>query len=122
MSRPRVFDHTALLALFKGREDAFAMWEDADRGETPLIMPAVALAEANALIGASHDSWTALLYPADVNVAPLDSSQAIDIGLRSGSLTVRHVVYEARAIEGVIVTGAPWQYPADAGPVRAIGT
>jgi hypothetical protein len=40
-------------------------------------MPAVALAEANTLIGASRGAWTTLLYPAHVAVAPLDSSQAI---------------------------------------------
>src|SRR5262245_36197001 len=65
-----------------------------DRGETPLVMPAVAVAEANHLIGADHNAWSALLYPADVTVVPLDSSQAtLDIGLRPGGLVARHVVY-----------------------------
>lgn len=38
-------------------------------------MPAVAVAEANHLIGADHNAWTALLYPADVTIAPLDSGR-----------------------------------------------
>jgi hypothetical protein len=113
-----VFDHTALVALFNGHPEAFALWEEAGRGETPLMMPAVAVAEANNLIGASHDAWAALLYRADVAVAPLDSSQAIDIGPRAGGLVARHVVYEASAVGWIIVTRAPWQYPAGDGPVR----
>ena len=96
------------------------MWERTDRGEALLVMPAVAVAEANHLIGADHNGWSALLYPADVTVAPLDSSQAIDIGGRPGALVARHVVYEANAVAGIIVTRAPWQYAPGDGPVRAI--
>jgi hypothetical protein len=117
---PSVFDHTALLALFGGHPEAFALWEEADSSETPLVMPAVAVAEANSILGADHDAWTALLYPRHVTVAPLDSAQAIDVGLVSGSLIVRHVVHEVRAVKGIIVTRAPWQYPANAGPIRII--
>jgi hypothetical protein len=96
------------------------LWHEADRGETPLVMPAAAMAEANHLIGAGHNAWSALLYPMDVNVVPLDSSQAIDTGHQTGSLVVRHVVHEARAVGGIIVTRAPWQYPPDSGPIRAV--
>jgi len=117
---PSIFDHTALVALFNAHPDAFSLWEEADQGETPLVMPAAAVAEANHLIGADHDAWSALLYPADVTVAPLDSAQAIDTGTRPGGLVTRHVVYEARAVAGIIVTRAPWQYTANDGPVRAI--
>ena len=117
---PSVFDHTALVALFNGHRQAFALWELADQGEAPLVMPAVAVAEANHLIGADHNAWTALLYPVDVTLAPLDSSQAIDVGPRSGSLVARHVAYEAHATAGIIVTCAPWQYAPGDGPVRVI--
>jgi hypothetical protein len=117
---PSVFDHTALVALFNGHPEAFALWEEADRGETQMVMPAVAVAEANHLIGTDHNAWTALLFPADVTVAPLDSSQAIDIGACPGGLVARHVVYEAHAVEGVIVTQAPWQYTEGDGPMRVI--
>jgi len=117
---PSVFDHTALIALFDAHPQVLGLWHEADRGETPLVMPAVAVAEANHVLGASHDAWSVLLYPADVSVAPLDSSQAIDTGHRVGGLVVRHVVHEARAVGGIIVTRAPWQYPADAGPIRPV--
>jgi hypothetical protein len=82
---PSVFDHTALLALFAGHPEAFTLWEEADRRETPLVMPAVAVAEANSKLGADHNAWTALLYPEHVMIAPLDSAQAIDVGLVSGA-------------------------------------
>ncbi len=120
MNPPSVFDHTGLVALFEGHREAFRLWQEAERSETPLVMPAVAVAEANHLIGADHNAWSALLYPADVTVAPLDSSQAIDIGRRGGPLVVRHVVHEARAVAGIIVTRAPWQYPANTGGIRVI--
>jgi len=117
---PLVLDHTALVALFEGNTEAYGLWLRADQAERTLILPAAAVAEANHLIGADHNAWSALLYPADVTVAPLDSSQAIDIGPRPGGLVTRHVVYEAHAVAGIIVTRAPWQYTPDDGPVRAI--
>lgn len=118
--QPRVLDHTALVALFDGNTRAFQLWLEAERGERALILPAAAVAEANHLIGADHNAWSALLYPANVTVAPLDSSQAIDAGRRTGCLVTRHVVYEARAVAGITVTRTPWQYTPDDGPVRAI--
>jgi hypothetical protein len=118
--QPLVLDHTALVALFEGSTDAFGLWSEADRAERLVVMPAAAIAEANHLIGADHNAWSALLFPADVTVAPLDSSQAIDIGPFPGALVTRHVVHEARAIGGTIVTRAPWQYADGDGPLRAI--
>jgi hypothetical protein len=96
------------------------MWEEADRGEIGLIMPAVAVAEATRLIGADDDAWQALLYPGHVAVAPLGQAHAIAVGLAPGSLAVRHVIVEAHAVRGIIVTRTPWQYPPDAGPIRVI--
>ncbi len=120
MNSPSVFDHTALIALFDAHAALVTLWEEADRGETPLVLPGAAVAEANHVLGVSHDAWSAVLYPADVTVAPLDSGQAIDSGTQPGSLVVRHVMYEARAVLGIIVTRAPWQYPAGAGPVLSV--
>lgn len=120
MNPPWVFDHTALVALFDARDAALGLWYEADRGETPLVMPAVAVAEASHLIGADHNAWMALLFPADVVVTPLDSSHAIDSARRPGGLVARHVVCEARAVDGIIVTRAPWQYGPDDPSIRAI--
>jgi hypothetical protein len=115
-----VFDHTALVALFDAHAALVTLWQEADRGDGHLVLPAAAVAEANHTLGASHDAWSALLYPPDVTVAPLDSAQAIDSGTQPGSLAVRHVIYEAHALAGVIVTRAPWQYPANAGPILSV--
>jgi hypothetical protein len=108
------------VALFDAHELVLGLWHQADRGERTVVMPAAAVAEANHVIGADHNAWTALLFPPDVTVAPLDSSQAIDTGHLPGALAVRHVVHEARAVAGVIVTRTPWQYPPGSGPLRPV--
>ena len=38
------------------------------------------MAEANIALRASYDAWSALLWPESVNVAPLDTSAAVEIG------------------------------------------
>src|SRR2546423_11264687 len=117
---PSVFDHTALVALFDAHPKALDLWRLADQGVTQLVMPAAAVAEANHLIGATHNAWSALLFPADVTVAPLDSAQAVDTGRRAGALAVRQVVHEAQAVVGGLITPAPWQYRHDEVPPRGI--
>jgi hypothetical protein len=96
------------------------VWERADQDELILVMPAVAVAEANHVIGATGNAWRAVLDPGQVVVTPLDESTAIDTGPRAGPLIIRHVVHEAREIGGAVVTRAPWQYPADFGHLRII--
>lgn len=120
MTEPRVFDHTAIIALFGGNELAYGLWLQADQDELTVIMPAAAVAEANNTIGGNSDAWRAVLDPGRVVVTPLDQSTAIDTGRRVGSLAVRQVVHEARHTRGAIVTRVPWQYPADGTPVRVI--
>jgi hypothetical protein len=117
---PRVFDHTAIIALFQSNDDAFGFWQMADREQLTLIMPAVAVAEANNVIGGNSNTWRALLDPGRVVVTPLDESTAIDTGPHAGALVVRHVVHEARETGGAVVTRAPWQYPAGDVPVWPI--
>ena len=112
MTDARVFDHTAIIAYFQGDRRLFEFWQQADRGELTLVMPAVAVAEANNVIGATSDAWRPVLDPGQVIVTPLDQSTAIETGPSIGSVVVRHVLYEARSTQGVIVTSSPWQYPA----------
>jgi hypothetical protein len=118
-NEPRVLDHTALVALFAAERAAFEMWELADRGEIILVFPSAAMAEASHLLGADDSAWRALLLAPGVRVSPLDQTAAIGSGRSVGTLVVRQVVYEARAVRGAIVTRAPWQYPADAPPLRS---
>jgi hypothetical protein len=113
----RVFDHTAITALFRGNTVAYEYWLAADAGELTLILPAVAVAEANTIIAGDSDTWRAILDPGQVIVTPLDESTAIDIGTTLGSLVVRHVVREAVQTEGKIVTEAPSLYPMGAPPI-----
>lgn len=80
MIETRVFDHTAITALFRGNTHAFEIWQDADNDELTLILPAIAVAEANTLIGGNSDTWRAILHPGRVIVTPLDESTAIDLG------------------------------------------
>jgi hypothetical protein len=117
---PRVFDHTAIIALFDGNNPAFGLWQQADQDELTIIMPAAAVAEANNVLGGTGNTWHAILDPIRVVVTPLDQSTAIDTGLGAGTLAVRHVIHEAKHTRGAIVTRSPWQYPTDGPPVRVI--
>ncbi|GAA1030270.1 hypothetical protein GCM10009557_21650 [Virgisporangium ochraceum] len=120
MIETRVFDQTAITALFRGNRRAFANWQDADAGTLTLILPAVAVAEANTAIGGNSDTWRAILHPGRVIVTPLDESTAIEVGTAVGSLAVRHVIREASHTEGDIVTEAPWQYSAGSPPLLTL--
>jgi hypothetical protein len=113
----RVFDHTSIVALFQGNDQAFRVWQAAEADKLTLILPAVAVAEAYTTIGADSNAWRAILDPGRVVVTPLDESTAIDLGRTVGSLVIRHVVREASQTQGEIVTAAPWQYPADTPPI-----
>ena len=75
------------------------------------MFPASAIAEANASLQASYNAWSALLWTESVNVAPLDTSAAIESGLQhSHNLVTSHVVHEARSVHGVVLTAEPDRY------------
>ena len=120
MIETRVFDHTAIIALFRGNEEAFRLWRMADLEKLTLIMPAVAVADANAVLGATADAWRPILDPGQVIVTSLDESTAIDIGTAVGPLVIRHVIREASQIQGEIVTQVPWQYPENIPPLWTV--
>ena len=117
---PWVFDHTALIALFAAHQRAYDLWLLADSGAEPLIFPAAAVAEASHQLGTGDNAWRVLLMAPSVQVSALDESAAISTGRDAGSLVVRHVTYEALAVQGVVVTRAPWQYVPGAVPLRVI--
>ena len=91
-----------------------------DAGELTLILPAVAVAEANAIIGGDSNAWRAILSPGQVVVTPLDESTAIDLGTAVGSLVVRQVIREAVQTEAQIVTEAPSLYPPGSPPIGRV--
>jgi hypothetical protein len=113
----RVFDHTAIIALFQGSTPAFRVWEAAESDKLTLILPAVAVAEANGVIGADSNAWRAILDPGRVIVTPLDESTAIEVGKAPGSLVLNHVIHEATHTQGEIITAAPWKYPPGVPPL-----
>jgi hypothetical protein len=104
-----VFDASALIALFRGHKRAFRLFEDADAGQRQLVFPAAAIADANTYLQASENAWTALLL-GRVTCTSLTEHIAIAVGSWPGDLGTRHVVYEARAVLGDIVTQEPDRY------------
>lgn len=111
MTRPQplVFDHTAIIALFRGHRKAFGHYNRADVGQVFLVLPAAAVAEANLTIHGVWKTWEALLYPEAVTVAPLDEHSALEAGLL-GDIAIGHAMYEARAVRGLVVTSNPDPY------------
>jgi hypothetical protein len=86
-----------------------------------LVFPATAIAEANVALRASYGAWSVLLWPEAVNVAPLDTSAAIETGLRhEHSLATSHVVHEAQSVQGVVLTADPNRYAGVSVPVLVI--
>ena len=109
MTRRYVFDASALIALFRGSEDAYDLIEETDAGRLQVVFPAAAIAGANTYIQADENAWEALLL-SRVVCLPLTEHVAITIGPWPGSVAVRHVVYEARTVHGDVVTAEPYRY------------
>lgn len=108
MSQPLIFDHTAIIALFRGYPAVYHYWTRADAGEVRIVLPAAAVAEANRMLRAPWNAWEAVLFPnpdapGAVSVSPLDEHTAVEAGLH-GDAATGHVTYEARAVRGVVVT------------------
>jgi len=104
-----VVDASALIALFRGHQDVFRLFEDAEAGRVQMVFPAAAIAEANTYIQAGQGAWDPLLL-GRVTCVPLSEHIATTIGPWPGGLAVRHVVYEARAVLGDVVTLEPDRY------------
>lgn len=104
-----VFDASALIALFRGYEPVYDVFEEADLGHLQILFPAAAVAAANTYIQATEAEWAPLLM-GQVTATPLTEHIAIVVGSWPGELAVRHVVYEARATRGDVVTLEPYRY------------
>ena len=61
MTRPLVLDPSALVTLFEAHDLVYRIWARANRGAALLVIPASAIADANAALRASHDAWSAVL-------------------------------------------------------------
>ncbi len=110
MSRPaRVFDTSALLALFAGAAKAFDLLEQADSGTVTVCLPTVCIAEAQEQLHA-ETGWDPIVLIPYVHSLPLGERAAIEIGLWPGDLGTRHAVHEAQAIGATVVTARPDDY------------
>ncbi len=109
---PWVFDHTALVALLDGAPIPFGLWEEAERGGAVVIFPSAALGEAAHLASSRESAWESLLRDVPgATVTDLSEATALASAHMAGPLVVRHVVWEAQAMNGIVLTRAPWQYP-----------
>lgn len=118
--RPRIFDTSAIRALFDGHPPLFDMLTRAQDSDLTMILPAAAVAEANSKMRLSFDSWEPVLLTAGLTVTPLDSHIAIDVHEMVGDLSIRHVVYEARLMRGVVVTCHPGAYQGHTVPLLVV--
>jgi hypothetical protein len=104
-----IFDASALIACFRAYQPVYRLLTRADAGEIQLVWPAAAIAEANAYLRASHTAWSALLMGV-VTCTELTEQAAVEVGLLCDRIATGHVVYEARATQGVVVTQEPSRY------------
>ncbi|MGX6604412.1 hypothetical protein ACWKSP_20075 [Micromonosporaceae bacterium Da 78-11] len=105
-----MLDASAMAALFDGHKELYRLLQDADAGRCRLYLPAVAVAEAESLLGAGHPSWALLVLANGVETIPLDPHKAIELGGMPGPLGARHAAHEARAVAATVVTRSPAAY------------
>lgn len=115
MSRVRVLDTSAILALWGAHDYLMDRLDDAT-----MLLPAAAIAEANDALRADVQAWDDVLLHDGLQMAPLTGEAAVEVSLWHGPLAVRHSVFEARAHRGLVVTRNVDQYRGYRIPVLAI--
>ncbi len=107
---PSVLDASALIALFEGHDRLFRLLQDADAGNARLLLPAVAVAEAETELRAGYDGWSLLFFSPGVEVVRLDQSAAVALGGKPGPLGARHARHEADSVGARLITCRPGDY------------
>ena len=107
---PRILDSSSLVDLFNGHRELGELLDQAETGCLQILMPTAAIADAEAALNAGQIGWEPIMLIPGVESLPLTEHTAIEIGGWPGDLAVRHVVHEAAAVRGVVVTRAPGSY------------
>ena len=105
-----VLDPSAIVALFDAHGPLLRMLAQAEAGYIKLILPAVAIAEANRKLQADRPAWEPILLSGGLEAFPLSENAAIEIGSRAGDLATNQVLHEVRTLDGVAVTREPQIY------------
>ncbi len=119
-----IYDDSALVALFDADYVAMDVSRAGDDGRAQVVWPACAIASANSHLRETAGSWAPLLM-GRVVCSALTEGTAIDVGglakdLGTDDLATGHVVYEARATSGVVVTAEPGRYRSSTLPLLVL--
>ena len=121
---PRILDASALVELFAGHPDLMGLLDDAEAGQVVVLVPTLAIAEAQVVLDAAPRLWDHILGLRGLRSMELTESGAVEVGrlaatrLRhhrvheplTGALMVAHVLHEAFSMSGLIVTRVPQVY------------
>ncbi|MEV0899441.1 hypothetical protein [Actinoplanes sp. NPDC049802] len=101
-----------------------ALLDDAMAGEFIIVVPTLAIAEAQAVLGVASSLWYHILGMPDVRQLDLSVGIALEVGRIAaprlvhhpvhtaliGPLMIAQVLYEAKTMQAVIVTTVPEAY------------
>ncbi|MEU8663860.1 PIN domain-containing protein [Actinoplanes philippinensis] len=122
--RPHILDASALVELFSGHPRLMRLLDDADAGDRFVIVPTLAIAEAQAVLNARQSHWDRILGVRSLLTIDLSPHVAVEIGRLAAPRLARHpvrpplagplmtaqVLHEAQMLNGVIVTRLPEPY------------
>jgi hypothetical protein len=107
---PRIFDATALVGWFTGHRSLAEIANQAEQGWFQILLPATAIADAEAALQSGRTGWDAIFYTPGFQTLPLGEHAAVEIGPQPGTLSARQCAHEAAAVRGVVVTRDPGAY------------
>jgi hypothetical protein len=117
---PRVLDSSSLVDLFHGHRELGELLDQAEAGWLQILIPAAAIADAEAVLNADRIGWEPILLTPGVHTLPLTEHAAIEVGGWPGTLAARHVAHEAAAVRSVVVTRAPGPTTDSRSPARPL--
>ncbi|SNY72863.1 hypothetical protein [Paractinoplanes atraurantiacus] len=121
---PRILDASALVELMHGHPTMMRLVSDADAGQAPLVVTALAALEAQAAIQVEPALWEHILGLRGLIDMALSPRTAVDVAALAGPLLEGHprhlplygaqmvaeVVHAAQQSTGVVVTRGPEAY------------